>query len=207
MRIFGCVVEQIAEHLREPRRVGVDRQRLLGQREPQLDSVRLDKFPRHFGGVTDRRSQIGQLFFQVDLAAADPRHIHEIVDKPNQMVDLSLHHLLNMLGGLARLVHFAQHISPLRSGASGLRSSCASVAMNSSLRRSASRSCFFEFFRSAISLAITAIALAPPATIGDRANATSTSLPFFATQCEVVAHNLSLQHTLYRSLTCCRCSG
>ena len=53
-------------------------------------SVRLDKFPRHLDRLMDHRSQIDALFLQVDLATTDPRHIHEIIDKPNQMIDLWL---------------------------------------------------------------------------------------------------------------------
>ena len=75
---------------------------------------------------------------ELDLAARDARDLQEVVDQADHVVDLPLHDLERRVERVRRTSASASICSELRIGASGLRSSCASVARNSSLRRSAS---------------------------------------------------------------------
>ncbi len=84
-------------------------------------------------------SQLDHLALELDAVARDPREIEQIVDQPDQMLDL-LAHELDQLGAVPGCPSIASMSMPLRIGASGLRSSCESTARNSSLRRSESRS-------------------------------------------------------------------
>ena len=73
------------------------------------------------------------------LAARDPRHVEQVVDQMHHWLHLALDdvaRLLDASGVVAGMRAGAR--AALRIGASGLRSSCASIARNSSLRRSVS---------------------------------------------------------------------
>ena len=96
---------------------------------------------------------------KLDLAAGDARHVQQVVHQAGQVLHLPLHHVARLRHARPASAPASRRICrPLRMGASGLRSSWASIARNSSLRRSASRnSCssrsrsFSACFRSAIS--------------------------------------------------------
>ena len=69
---------------------------------------------------------------------SDPVHVEQIVDEPDHLAELPLHRVARLLEPLGARRAFP-HLEHVREGASGPRSSCASVARNSSLRLSASR--------------------------------------------------------------------
>ena len=135
VRVLGGVVEQIREHLRDAReiahRVGpaarqVHREVMLAQ--PDERTARLD------GRLHDLR-ELDRLLLQRDLPAHHARHIEQIVDEPHEMLRLPLDDGTRPLdlrpaGRSAR----SETARRCGSGASGLRSSCASIARNSSLR-------------------------------------------------------------------------
>ncbi len=88
---------------------------------------------------------------QVDLAAGDTRHVQQVVHQTCQMRScrsiISREPRSCSSEWLMRM-----RCTALRIGASGLRSSCASIARNSSLLRSASRSACSALVRSMTSL-------------------------------------------------------
>ena len=96
---------------------------------------------------------------QSDLAARDARHIEQIVDQARQVRQLPLDHVARP--DQLRVADRSMRMSctALRIGASGLRSSCASIARNSSLWRSASFSACSARARSTTSLCSARLAL------------------------------------------------
>ena len=145
--VFRGVVQQVGKRLAEPRRIRVGPQRLLRQVQHQRVTMGVDHRPRVLGRTVNHRSKVDSVGAQVDLVLRDARHVQQIVGDPHQLQQLPLG------GGAGFLdddrVVMAMRISSmaLRIGASGLRSSCDSVARNSSLRRSASRSTRSASFR------------------------------------------------------------
>jgi hypothetical protein len=71
---------------------------------------------------------------------ADPAHIEQVIEQPRHLACLALDHLAPGGHVVGQRLGF-RICTALQIGASGLRNSCASVAMNSSLRRSIRRSC------------------------------------------------------------------
>ena len=143
--VLGRVGQQIDEHLLEPRGVGVERQRL----GPAVDA-RAGARARSISGRTAAAARattsrgVDRLAAELDLARADPRDVEQVVDQPRELADLAFERLARPgafflscaagAGGRAR--------RPCRARPRGLRSSCASVARNSSLWRSASTRSF-----------------------------------------------------------------
>ena len=64
------VVQQVADHLRQPRRVGVEIHRLRRQRDRQLVVHAAVQRARGFDGLVDDRRQLDALLAQLDLAPA-----------------------------------------------------------------------------------------------------------------------------------------
>ena len=76
------------------------------------------------------------------LPCGDPRHLEQVVDQARDLRELAPEHLARPAEvGVGDVLACAAGRSRWRIGASGLRSSCASVARNSSLRRWSSASC------------------------------------------------------------------
>ena len=101
-------------------------------------------------------AEVHHLLAEHDLAPADPRDVHQVVDQPGHVPHLPLRHrpLLAPCSGPPPCPFMRCRAEAI--GASGLRSSWASMARNSSLRRSASRSACSARFRSVMSSAIPA---------------------------------------------------
>ena len=49
---------------------------------------------RRLDGAADDGGEIDALLAQLDLAAGDARHFHQIVHEPDHVVDLPLHHVV-----------------------------------------------------------------------------------------------------------------
>ena len=163
-RVLGGVDEQVREHLRQPRQVAVDRDRL--GRQAGLERVA--------GGLDRRLGDLDRLLEHAPAAAAAPcaaaswpRAIRDTSSRSSSRCDIcatwrsitSRHHATwASAGSLLRSTWTAFLI-----GASGLRSSCASVAMKSSFLRSASRSASSACRRSVMSMATPKVRIALPA--------------------------------------------
>ena len=140
--VLRGVVEQVGEHLREPRRVGVDAS--SGSRGSATVEVvparrRSAGAPSRRRGHDDRGSS-SALRVELDLAARDARDVEQVVDQPRRGAATwrSMTSRVALRGRLDRRAARSR-CSAVAIGASGLRSSWASIARNSSLRRSASR--------------------------------------------------------------------
>ena len=112
-----------------------------GTLEGEIVPSGLDQRPAGLDPRTHHRDEIERLRLELDLPARDPGDVEQIVDEPGQLIDLSLDQI-PAPGGFGRESAFGacRSTSAFRIGASGFRSSCASTARNSSLRRSLSRS-------------------------------------------------------------------
>ena len=139
--VLGGIGEQVDEHLRQPDRIGVEHDRRLGQAQHQLvaalercsaGSSRPPARPRSPGRRAPRRSSIRPWLMRLTSIRSSIRR--DITRTWRAMTSRALR------AGAARSFWYCSSCAALRTGASGLRSSWASVAMNSSLRRSASRS-------------------------------------------------------------------
>ena len=98
--------------------------------------------------LVQHRAQIDPLASQLDSVLRDAGDVEQIVGDAHQVQELALHRGARLLdelriGAASRMISTA-----VRIGARGLRSSCDSVARNSSFRRSASRSAISASFRS-----------------------------------------------------------
>ena len=100
---------------------------------------------RRLDGMGDDRVEVDGLLAELDLPARDPRDVEQVFEQPGHVLDLPPGDLerLGHLGDLGICERMICRV--LASGASGLRSSWASIARNSSLRRSAS--CNFSAWR------------------------------------------------------------
>ena len=121
--MVGFEVHGIAGH--------VDREAV--PREPYEGHARLDR------ALEDLR-ELDPLLPQLELPPVDPGDIEEVIDEAHHVPELPLHHAIAW--SMESLLPPASFMiwSALRIGASGLRSSWASVARNSSFLASASRS-------------------------------------------------------------------
>ena len=137
--VLGGVVEQVGQDLLEPGRVRLDEQRLGGHRYCQLVPLPFDERTSGFHGAADESRQVDDFLAQLDLAPADARHVEQVVDQPGHVLDLALDHVPGPSCQLPVAPACFMMCSALRIGARGLRSSWASIARNSSLRRSVSR--------------------------------------------------------------------
>ena len=86
-------------------------------------------------GVASMRS-----LAELDLAAGDAGDVEQVVDQPGQVPDLPLDDVLGPVDGRSGRRASADELDGVAMAASGFRSSWASIARNSSLRRSASLS-------------------------------------------------------------------
>ena len=137
--VLGRVGQEVADDLFEPGRVGVDPE--VAPVEVKLQRVLPlgDQGAGGLDGVVEGRGRLDSTAAELDLAAGDPRDVEQVVDQPGEVADLAaddLHRPVDVLAGPARL---GRASTALPIAASGLRSSWASMARNSSLRRSFSR--------------------------------------------------------------------
>ena len=134
--ILGGVVQQVGEHLGDPYQVGVHRQgyRRRGQRQHVL--ARIDQRPADLDRAGDDRPRVDGLDAELDLSAGDPRDVEQVVDQSHQLLDLPGDDVAGPPRFSSSISSICSISTALRIGASGLRSSWASIARNSFLRRS-----------------------------------------------------------------------
>ena len=142
LRVLRRVAQQISHHLRQPHQISLQPHRLFRQRHRQLMSSRLrsaavpSRPPAHDG------RQLHPLPPQLHLAPHDPRHVQAGHPPAASCAGAAARpHCGPRLPSCASMPGNCRMSNALAIGASGLRSSWASTARNSSLRRSASRRC------------------------------------------------------------------
>jgi len=65
--IFGCVVEEIGEHLSETHRIAVDDERFMVQHEADLVFPCLYRRLAHFEGLLDHGGEVEMLLPELDF--------------------------------------------------------------------------------------------------------------------------------------------
>ena len=108
--VLGRVVQQVGNHLGDADRVRLQPDRLRGQRHGQLVPLRLDERPGRLDAAVDRVGQLQPLLAKLDLPPHDPRHVQQVVDQPDQVLHLLLHHVPGPRGRLAVAALHAQQV-------------------------------------------------------------------------------------------------
>ena len=137
-RVLAAVVEEIAEHLRQTDRIGVQVHRLGRHADIHRVAGGLRERLRRQHGLANHRRELHVTLAQLDAVVRDAAQIEEIVHQPHQLLELPFHGVEAATDGRVLDGAPLEDLQRIAQGASGLRSSCASVARNSSLRRSAS---------------------------------------------------------------------
>ena len=91
-RVLAAVVEQVAEHLRQAHRIGV--QSTIGsarQRHLQLVAGRVGERTRRFDRLLDHRRELDAALAQLEPIVGDAVQIEQVVDQPHQLSQLPLH--------------------------------------------------------------------------------------------------------------------
>ena len=94
LRVLAAVVQQVAEHLGQPRRVGVQVDRLARQRRPASScaaSGRAAGVASTACWITDASST--RLLAQLDSIVGDAAQVEQVIDQPHQLPQLPLHRL------------------------------------------------------------------------------------------------------------------
>ena len=133
---LAALLSRFDEHLRETHGVGIETECFRRERDLERVIRRVDQRAARLDSRRDHVGEIHAALAQLDLAARDARDVQQVVDQPHHVVDLALHDLVGGHRGLRR-ARQRRTLNELRIGASGLRSSCASVARNWFLRSSA----------------------------------------------------------------------
>ena len=91
-RVLGCIVQQVADHLRHPGQIDFEQQHFVGQVDLELVPAGFDQ--RHAGldRAGDDGLQVNPLLFQIDFAGGDARDVEQVVDQVHHVRDLPLHH-------------------------------------------------------------------------------------------------------------------
>lgn len=86
--VLGGVVQQVHDHLREPRLVALHRQRLGRQVHLEPVLIGLDERAAGVHRLAHHFAQVQSLAAQLDLAAGDAAHVEQVLDQARQMSDL-----------------------------------------------------------------------------------------------------------------------
>ncbi len=92
--VLGGVRQQVGQHLREARRIGVDHQAPGGNRDVQDLPLPLEDRARQLDGTAGDLGQFDPFLPKFDLPVRDPRDVEQVVDEPHQALDLSLDDVL-----------------------------------------------------------------------------------------------------------------
>ena len=95
-RELGRVVEHVREHLGEPGTVSEKGHRLGRQGDRQLMSLSFDGAAAQFHRIANDLRELHRLLAQHDLSSRDPRDVEKVLDESDQLLQLPVHHLVNM---------------------------------------------------------------------------------------------------------------
>jgi hypothetical protein len=138
IRELGRVVQQVRDHRHHPYPIAPHCQGLPGDADGKAAVAPADLAVTHLQSSSNDLGEVEPFLAQLDLAPGDARDIEQVVDQAHQVGELAVHHLQGCSHAAASRSARTRS-RPVRRGASGLRSSWARVARNSSLRRSAAR--------------------------------------------------------------------
>ncbi len=91
-RVLRGIVQQVGEHLRESDDVAVERDLVRREIDAELVLLRLDDRRARLDGVTNNPVQRHALFAQRNPIVGDAAHVDEIVDEPDHLTELHVHH-------------------------------------------------------------------------------------------------------------------
>jgi hypothetical protein len=140
-RVLGALVRRLSSacvsRVASPRtRIG----RSARRRRARAGAV--DRVARRLDAEGDHATEVDQLVAQQDLAGGDAADVEQVVDEVGEVAELAVDDARRLLPRRRASRSSCISETALRIGASGLRSSCASMAMNSCIRRPAcSTSC------------------------------------------------------------------
>ena len=84
------VVQEVADHLREPDRIPIDPQRTRGPGDDEAQPRGLQGRPVVLGGQTRDRGEVAGLPLERELPPGDARDVEEIIDQPSHVRDLAI---------------------------------------------------------------------------------------------------------------------
>ena len=96
-RVLDGVVQQVVEHLHEPRRVRVGPERHVRQIQLNAVALSLDDRPRRVDRGVQHGAQVDPLASHLQLSLCDARHVEQVVGQPDQLHQLPLHRLARFL--------------------------------------------------------------------------------------------------------------
>src|SRR5690606_8769345 len=91
--VLRRVSEQVLDDLHEADRIGVEPYLLARCREAELLIPRSNRGTDGVDGLREDFRELDALATKLDPSAHDPRDVEEVVDQPNEVVDLPLHEL------------------------------------------------------------------------------------------------------------------
>lgn len=95
IRVLGRVAEQIGENLRQAHGVALDPQRFVRLRHAQPVAAGANRRLRRLDRIAHDLGHAQTLLAQRECAAADARNFEQVVNQSYQVIDLSLHHLVD----------------------------------------------------------------------------------------------------------------
>ncbi len=100
--VLGGIVQQVGKDLGQPGEVGVQPDRVLRQIDVQLVAELVDMRLGDLNRATQDLAQVDRVGLQLDIAAGDARHVHQVVDQADHLLDLAVHHLQRFVAHLGR---------------------------------------------------------------------------------------------------------
>ena len=91
--VLGRVVEQVAEHLREPGGVAEDPRNIGVDSHLERVAAQLDERSRRVDCRGDHLLEPHRLHLQRDLSLGRTRNVEQIVHQPHELLHLAVHHL------------------------------------------------------------------------------------------------------------------
>ena len=87
------VAQEVADHLSQPHRIGIEIQRLRRHRDDQLVVQTAVQRARGLGSLVDDRRQLDTLEAKLDPAPGNAAHVEQVIHQPGHLIDLPLEHL------------------------------------------------------------------------------------------------------------------
>src|SRR5262249_42390097 len=115
-RKLRSVLQEIPDHLSEPRRITVYEWMLRSDFHIEPNTVLNEEEAIIFDRPAHQRTEIEALALEENLAARDPRGIEQIVDEPRQLIDLPFDHHERALGLLAARSRTVQNVEAVADG-------------------------------------------------------------------------------------------
>ena len=141
VHVLAGVVQEIGEDLREAGGVALEPDGGVGQRDRHRVVQAIDVRLGHFDGPGEDVPEEHPFLADAEAARGDAADVEQVVDEAHHVIDLARDDAARGVPWAALTPGISRTCTAFRIGARGLRSSWASVARTSSLRRLAALSC------------------------------------------------------------------